>query len=78
VKKANVFWDRCLCCGADHQFAVPEKLLRSVRDEALEESAKVAENGRFLHAESLDAMFGRAVGKAIRALKSPAEEAKNG
>jgi hypothetical protein len=39
------------------------------RAQALEEAARLAEGGNFLHAEAPDARFGREVARAIRALK---------
>lgn len=55
-------------CGGD--LADAERILADIVREAVaaerERCAKVAENGSFLHSESLEAQFGRAVAAAIR------------
>lgn len=43
--------------------------IQKARAAALEEAAKVAEGGAFLHDDAPDARFGRACAKAIRRLK---------
>ena len=42
---------------------------RKAREDMRERAAQIAEGGRFLHDEALDAILGRACAKAIRSLK---------
>jgi len=57
-----------------HDIWLIEKALQEAHDAGLEEGAKVAEGGRFLHDDAPDARLGRACAKAIRALKSKGGE----
>ncbi len=50
------------------------ELVAKVEAETIERCAKVCEEGRFLHDEAPDAIFGKACAKAIRALASPVEQ----
>jgi hypothetical protein len=63
--------DRPAACNAAQAAQPVEAQALALRNAVLEEAARVAEGGHFLHKEAPTAKFGRECAAAIRRLKSP-------